>query len=383
MPESPWARSQGIKKSLSEQMKITHIKMEKLTTGRRRRWALTSLLFSTFFFIPYFLYPSFADIGKIAIGCAVYACFIIAYLGAIHSSNDQVHWPVLAIVLIAGAGMSINPASLILFGYPAFIVAYHYKGTVSLCWIAFILLIQLVSSYVGDLWTPIFVLIPLISILGMAAFGLMERRESLHRLAESKSEAQLKQISAIAERERISRDLHDLVGHSLSSIALKAELAEKLLFRDQTEKARQELSELAQLSRSVLSDVRHAVSDIKQKDLASELTRLEGELSRQGFEVAAEWHLPPLSADRESTLVMIAKELVTNILRHSNGQRVRLNITHTDNNLRMEVGDDGECKNMDFGNGLNGIVERLNFFGGKMDVTQNEGLQMTITLPLE
>lgn len=357
--------------------------MEKLTTGRKRKWAITSLLFSVFYFFPYFIYPDFADAAEIVLGIGIYACFLISYFFGIQASQEQVVWPVLAMLIVATCGMLYNPASLILFGYPAFICGYHFSARMAFLWISLILLMQLFSLYLSHLWTPAFILVPLVSILGMAAFGNMERRETLHRLSESQSEAQLKQISAIAERERISRDLHDLVGHSLSSIALKAELAEKLLAREQVKKAQRELSELAQLSRSVLSEVRQAVSDIKQKNLASELQRLESELSRQGFDVDAAWQLPRLSAAMESTLVLIAKELVTNILRHSKGQNVRLHVSHQDKRLMMIVSDDGECKTLDFGNGLNGILERLNAFGGTMDVMHNAGPQITIRLPLE
>lgn len=363
-------------------MKVTEVKMEKLATGRKRIWSFASLFFSLFFFVPYFVYADYANPGSAFIGIAIFCCFFGTYLAAVYSSTDKVHWAVMGILFVAVLGTRMNPASLIFFGYSAFIVGYHYRKSKALTWLVIIIAVQVYAVLWARIWEPAFIYTPMLSIVGLFTFGAMERREALFRLSEQEANSQIEQVSAIAERERISRDLHDLVGHSLSSIALKAELAEKLLEREHYDKARGELSELAQLSRTVLSDVRKAVSNIKQKDLQSELLRLEKELEGQGFSVDTNIEFPELSAVEESNMILIAKETVTNILRHSKGQHVRIQLHEEKGELHYLIADDGDSDKAQFGNGLNGIVERLKGLGGILDVQQNNGFILSITMPL-
>lgn len=128
----------------------------------------------------------------------------------------------------------------------------------------------------------------MINSLVLFGFGVMERKETLHGLKESQQAEALRVLSAIAERERIGRDLHDVAGHALSSISLKAQLADKLISKDKIEDAHREVKALAQLSQALLSDIRQAVSDIKQLSLRDEIAKVKALLEENGVHVTVD-----------------------------------------------------------------------------------------------
>src|SRR5690606_21535545 len=130
--------------------------------------------------------------------------------------------------------------------------------------------------------------------------------------------------AVIAERERIARDLHDILGHTLSSIALKAELAEKLLILDKRDEAKQHVSELHQIARNTLSLVRQTVSGYKHRGLSGEVMELCDKLRQNGFVVELTGEIPQLTPRAETALILALTELTTNVLRHSNGNHCQI-----------------------------------------------------------
>ena len=112
-------------------------------------------------------------------------------------------------------------------------------------------------------------------------------------------------------------DMHDLLGHSLSSLALKSELSEKLIEKGNIELAQQEISEVAELARSTLSEVRQAVTGLKLQSLNGGIEKLSEQLQHLGFKTTLDVAPIQVDASMESTLLMLCKEWVTNILRHS------------------------------------------------------------------
>ena len=166
--------------------------------------------------------------------------------------------------------------------------------------------------------------------------------------------------------------MHDLLGHTLSSLALKSELSQKLMEKKQFEMAAQEISEVATLARSCLSEVRHAVSGLKQTGLSAEIISLTKELVAMNFDVTTDIQYKKLDAKTESALIMIFKEATTNILRHSNGSEVHFVIKQTDNDLNVELSDNGTVSNIKIGNGLQGIKSRVEELGGTFDFSKNK-----------
>ena len=147
-------------------------------------------------------------------------------------------------------------------------------------------------------------------VIGVAAFTANHFQvERERKRAELKlSQDEVRRIAAFAERERIGRDLHDLLGHTLSMIALKSELAGKLALAD-GEAARREIDDVAAIARDALAQVRSAVSGIRSAAIAAELASAKLLLEADGVMLTSEMDALSMPAEVESTLAMTLREL--------------------------------------------------------------------------
>ncbi len=141
--------------------------------------------------------------------------------------------------------------------------------------------------------------------------------------------ATVAQLAANEERLRLARDLHDLLGHSLSLITLKSELAGRML-PAHPEKAAQQVADIEQVSRQALVDVREAVSGYRRPRLAGELAGAQVALTAAGITAALPPDLDPVPADTdeeaESALAWALREAVTNVVRHSGARRCTVEV---------------------------------------------------------
>lgn len=217
------------------------------------------------------------------------------------------------------------------------------------------------------------------SFVGNYLVGENVRKQAALRL----SHDEVRRLAAMAERERIGRDLHDLLGHTLSLIALKSELATRLWHCD-SEAALREVGEVERVAREALAQVRHAVSGIRAAGLAAELAsaRLMLESSAIGFQYEADLHaLPP---EVETCIALAVREAVTNIQRHSKATRATVNVLHEPHALVVIVADNGRGGDIMPGNGLTGMRERLSGIGGTLgvDSVRGRGTTLSIRVPL-
>ena len=198
-----------------------------------------------------------------------------------------------------------------------------------------------------------------------------------------KAHEEIENLAKVAERERIARDLHDVLGHTLSVITLKSELAGKLIDRD-PDRAAKEVREVEEISRQALSDVRDAIRGYRAKGLVAELAQAKSTLETAGLTVqcdaATSMQLPPM---QESVLSLAVREGVTNVVRHANARSCRLRIEQQDGTCRLEIADDGQGFTSMEGNGLRGMRERVEMLGGTMERRNRSGTTLTITLPLK
>jgi two-component system sensor histidine kinase DesK len=186
-----------------------------------------------------------------------------------------------------------------------------------------------------------------------------------------RSTEEILRLATLAERERIGRDLHDLLGHTLSVVALKSELARKLIDRD-LEGARREISEVERVARDALSQVRNAVSGIRTTALSAELLAATALLEAQGLTVKCETEHVKLPHDRETALALSLREAATNIRRHSGASGVTIRVKKEPTAVVVEVADDGRGGRIVPGNGLTGMRERLGSVGGSLSLTSNQ-----------
>jgi len=199
----------------------------------------------------------------------------------------------------------------------------------------------------------------------------------------SKAQEEIENLAKVAERERIARDLHDVLGHTLSVITLKSELAGKLMDRD-PERAGKEIREVENISRQALSEVRDAIRGYRSKGLAAELAQAKATLETAGVAVQCDAATTlQLPAMQESVLSLAVREGVTNVVRHANARNCRLRIEQQNGMCRLEIADDGQGFVTMEGNGLRGMRERVEMLGGTMDRRNRSGTTLTITLPLK
>jgi two-component system sensor histidine kinase DesK len=192
------------------------------------------------------------------------------------------------------------------------------------------------------------------------------------------------------ERLRIARDLHDLLGHNLSLIALKSELAQRLV-DSAPDRAAHEMRDVEQVARQALKEVREAVASYRQPTLASELRGAREMLTAAGIAYRAEYDAGAISGlptAVESVLAWTVREGVTNVIRHSGARQCAIRVTRDEQGIRVEVADDGKAASTetrdDDGNGLRGLAERAAALGGSFAAApaNDGGFHLEVSLPL-
>jgi two-component system sensor histidine kinase DesK len=198
-----------------------------------------------------------------------------------------------------------------------------------------------------------------------------------------KANEEIENLAKVAERERIARDLHDVLGHTLSVITLKSELAGKLMDRD-PQRAGKEIREVEQISRQALTDVRDAIRGYRSQGLVAELARAKSTLETAGLTVQCDSATTvKLPAMQESVLSLAVREAVTNVVRHAQARSCRMRLEQQNGSCCLEIHDDGCGATNGEGNGLRGMRERVEMIGGTLSRSTDAGTTLTITLPLK
>ncbi|WSL48928.1 sensor histidine kinase [Streptomyces sp. NBC_01267] len=223
---------------------------------------------------------------------------------------------------------------------------------------------------------------------GFAMTGVGQLIRTTVQLKEAR--ATVAQLAANEERLRMSRDLHDLLGHSLSLIALKSELAGRML-PDQPGRAAAQIEDIQQVSRQALKDVREAVTGYRRPTLPGELAGARTALAAAGVvaDVPADCPTDGLDEDQEAALAWALREGVTNVVRHSGARNCTVTVQVRQNldgrHYELTVRDDGDNSGGSAapkGNGLTGMTERLEMVGGTLDTRSGKGFTLTARVPL-
>ena len=252
-----------------------------------------------------------------------------------------------------------------------------------------LILVAMLAVFIAGMWLlgvpPTLVIFVAIvtTIIGIAAFSAnhfqidRERKNGELRL----SQDEVRRIAAFAERERIGRDLHDLLGHTLSSVAIKAELAGKLMERDPAV-ARREIDEVAGIARDALAQVRTAVSGMRSAMVAAELASAKVLLEAAGVQLRHDIADVPLTPAQESALALTLREAATNIQRHARASEASVAMQAVAGIVELRIADNGRGGALRPGNGLNGMRERLQAAGGTLEVEGGQGTTVIARLPL-
>jgi two-component system sensor histidine kinase DesK len=190
-------------------------------------------------------------------------------------------------------------------------------------------------------------------------------------------------LAKMAERERIARDLHDVLGHTLSLITLKAELAGQLLGSEpEIERARREIADVEGISRSALAEVRKTIRDYRAETLQTEIERVGSMLRAAGIEMNCEREVLPFEATRERVLGLALREAVTNVVRHSGARSCHIRVQQAEQDYLLQVEDDGRGGPYLEGQGLRGMRERVEALGGSLLLDRSQGTRLTVRVPV-
>ena len=208
------------------------------------------------------------------------------------------------------------------------------------------------------------------------------RMEQKHR-ADAKlrmAQEEIEQLAKTAERERIARDMHDILGHSLSLIVLKSELAGRLLASQPT-RAALEIAEVETTARQALAEVRKTITGYRSEGFASELARAAHVLETAGVRLNRPAKAPYLTPRHDSTLSLVLREAVTNIVRHAGASECSIEVSTEKDRTQLVIADDGRGDIRQEGNGLRGMRERVQELGGSLSLESNRGTRLQIELP--
>ncbi|MYV67500.1 sensor histidine kinase [Streptomyces sp. WAC08241] len=207
-------------------------------------------------------------------------------------------------------------------------------------------------------------------LTGLVVYGLSRLASLVRQLHETKNE--LARMAVTKERLRISRNLHDLLGYSLSAITLKSELIHRLVLTH-PQRAKVEIEEVLALSRQSLADVRRVSRGLRDMSLRSELFSVTGLLEATDVKVTTEVHLDELGPEVNTVLAAVLREAITNMLRHSRATTCSIEAVQDAERVRLVVTNDGAAPvyrdaSQDSGAGLQNLAMRLRSVSGRLTV---------------
>ena len=220
--------------------------------------------------------------------------------------------------------------------------------------------------------------------VGLVVFGLSRLNLVIRYLHATRAE--LAQLAVMRERMRFARDLHDLLGYSLSAITLKAELTRRLVGVN-PERARDELAELLDVARQALADVRMVASGYRNMSLSKEAASVASLLATADITAQVEISCGALDEDVDTVLATVLREAVTNMLRHSTAQHCTVTADVTEDAAVLRVSNDGvpaSAASRRDGGGLDNLAQRLEAVGGSLTTgTGADGwFEVLATVPL-
>jgi len=244
--------------------------------------------------------------------------------------------------------------------------------------------------------TPGFAVLQAVMYVGYSSFtfitGLVAKQQAQAREEQRRLNAELRatrallaESSRMSERLRISRELHDLLGHHLTALSLNLEVAGHLAEGKALDHVRQSHT----LAKLLLTDVREAVSEMREErgiDLTNALRVLVEGVPALQVKLDLPERLQIDDPERAQVLLRCAQEIITNCVRHAGASHLSLRMTQDDEGIRLEANDNGRgCHLALPGNGLRGMRERLSAYGGQLDIitAPGQGFALDVRIPLE
>jgi two-component system sensor histidine kinase DesK len=340
------------------------------------------LLWSVWIFITPLFGGGHYDLRWVALTLASYPLFLLLYAKTLVAPRRSAWMYPLGMVALCLGLLPWYPSALSYFVFGCVMLhtgRRHSLPRYLLHVLALNAVLGATAAWVGYPWQALVWMLPMTVVIGVIVN--VESAAGEKDLALQLSHDEVRRLAATAERERIGRDLHDLLGHTLSLITLKLELSRKLMDRDPAA-ARAEVAEAEKVARHALAEVRSAVTGFRAADLAAELA--SARLLLESSAVTLEYDPPPaLSLDIERPLALVLREAATNIARHARATRAEVRFARDGGQLRMRIADDGRGAGGAEGNGIAGMRARVRELGGSLAfASARGGTTVEVTLPL-
>ncbi len=352
--------------------------MRLLPKDSEQGWTPYAWLVYLAFFLAYPIFEGRWSSWLLAIACV--SAFLPLYFWGYWLQGKKVLMPMAGIAALGMLAAKWNPGASVFFVYSAAFVGELGEPAVGLRYLGAVVALAGGEAWLLGLsvnfWIPA---ILFAALIGGVDIHHAQRRRMNRKL--SMAQEEIEHLAKVAERERIARDLHDLLGHTLSVIILKSELASKVAEKDPA-RAVAEIREVERISREALAEVRQAVKGYRSEGLASELKRARETLTTAGIEVEASAEPVPLAPAQESVLVLALREAVTNVVRHAQARSCRIRFGRGPSCCELEIADDGRGGAATEGTGLTGMRERVETLGGAIVRDSERGTRILIRLPI-
>lgn len=309
------------------------------------------------------------------------AVMLVLYFRGYWAKGRELLWIIAGITVLGILFAPTNAGACVYFVYAAAFAGEAGSPKRAVWIIAAILAIIAAETFLLRLppyfWIPAVIFTVLI---GAVDTHYAERRRQNRKLRLAQDEVE--HMAKVAERERIARDLHDVLGHTLSVIILKSELASKLADVDPL-RASSEIKEVERISREALAQVRSTVRGYQAQSLQAEASHAVEVLRAAGVQVNCAFARTNIPAAHEGVLALALREAVTNVIRHAKATACELVLSQNNGSCRLEIKDNG-CGAMGTeGVGLSGMRLRVEALGGSLRREVNAGTRLLITLPVE
>jgi two-component system sensor histidine kinase DesK len=358
---------------------------EELTQAQRRAWRnwfdydhTIWLVYLVFWFIePYMAHQPLRSWIYLSVALGL---FVPLYLFS-HRGPRNLRWiGVLGMFVIGLVYVPINQSACGAFIYVATAIPELTESTNGVI----TLLLVMCTGIIGECWLlNLSAWVWSIGIGFGVLFGMNRLRMKQKGQADSKlrmAHEEIEQLAKTAERERIARDMHDVLGHSLSLIVLKSELAGRLI-ASQPARAALEIAEIETTARQALAEVRKTITGYRAEGFASELTRAAQVLETAGVRLNRPAKAPNLTPRHEATLSLVLREAVTNIVRHAGASECSIEVFTVQDSTQLVIADDGRGDIREEGNGLRGMRERVRELGGSLSLQSDHGTRLLVELP--
>ena len=309
-----------------------------------------------------------------------YAVFLVLYFLGYMIRDPRVIWVVAGLDLLGVFGSFYNPGAVSFFIYGSAAIASGFSTPAAIRVLAGQVLVGAAAGAILNAeWWFYMAAVLISALIGAVTIQARAREAGDARLR--MAQAEVERLAKLAERERIARDLHDVLGHTLSVVVLKSELAKKLMSRDPA-RAEQEIAEVERIARQGLADVREAITGYRSSGLNAEIEHVCDTLTAAGIDTTIEAHAIKLAPAQETALSLALREAATNVIRQAAATRCHITFYAQDGSALMEVQDDGKGGDAPFGNGLTGMNERIQSLGGALQRETERGTRLLISLPL-